>query len=150
MRLKAQPTLLASALASIVLPTPGTSSIRTWPWHSKAMRASSTSPCLPTMTRSTLATIVSATDLRSSTIGRSQRTPSQIVSPTCRQPSIAASGQWSVVSGPLLAALAVAQLAAGHWPLATAFGGDPERVEAGGVVLVEGLARGAGRRLHGG
>ena len=43
------------ALASTVLPVPGTSSISRWPWHSSATRASRTSSCLPTMTRSTLA-----------------------------------------------------------------------------------------------
>ena len=63
MRRKVQPMLRLSALASIVLPTPGTSSIRTWPSHSSATSAMRTSTCLPTMTRSTLATTRSADSL---------------------------------------------------------------------------------------
>src|SRR5258705_4304234 len=55
MRRNVQPRLLAIALASTVLPVPGTSSIRRWPLHSSATRAKRTSLCLPTMTRSTLA-----------------------------------------------------------------------------------------------
>src|SRR5258706_11404440 len=55
MRRNEQPRLFAIALASTVLPVPGTSSIRTWPRHSSATRAKRTSLCLPTMTRSTLA-----------------------------------------------------------------------------------------------
>src|SRR5438552_56184 len=60
MRRKVQPMLLLRALASMVLPTPGTSSMRMWPSHSKATRAMRTSACLPTMTCSTLATTRSA------------------------------------------------------------------------------------------
>ena len=46
MRRKVQPIDLAKALASIVLPTPGTSSIRRWPWQMSPMSASSTSAAL--------------------------------------------------------------------------------------------------------
>src|SRR5215203_6297836 len=53
MRLKLEPTVRETALASTVLPTPGTSSIKTCPRHNKATRTSSTSCRLPTMTRST-------------------------------------------------------------------------------------------------
>ena len=60
MRRNEQPMLRLSALASIVLPTPGTSSIRMWPSHSSATSAIRTSTCLPTITRSTLATTRSA------------------------------------------------------------------------------------------
>src|SRR5687767_984696 len=60
MRRNVQPMLWESAFASIVLPTPGTSSMRMWPWHSSATSAIRTSTCLPTMTRSTLATARSA------------------------------------------------------------------------------------------
>ena len=52
---------LASGLASIVLPTPGTSSISTCPWHSMATKANRTSWCLPMMTFSTLAMMRSPT-----------------------------------------------------------------------------------------
>ena len=54
-RRKLQPRLRAIALARTVLPVPGTSSIRRWPRQSSATRASRTSWCLPTITRSTLA-----------------------------------------------------------------------------------------------
>ena len=60
MRRKLQPMDLESALASMVLPTPGTSSMRMWPSHRRATRAIRTSTCLPTITRSTLATTRSA------------------------------------------------------------------------------------------
>src|SRR5919106_1512725 len=60
MRRKLQPMLWLSALASIVLPTPGTSSMRMWPSQRSATSAIRTSLCLPTMTRSTLATTRSA------------------------------------------------------------------------------------------
>ena len=59
MRRKEQPRLRAMALASTVLPVPGTSSISRWPWHRSATRASRTSWCLPTITRSTLARTLS-------------------------------------------------------------------------------------------
>ena len=49
----------ARALASIVLPTPGTSSIRRWPSASRAMRARRTTSVLPSMTRSMLSRILS-------------------------------------------------------------------------------------------
>ncbi len=54
MRLNRPPIDFASALASMVLPTPGTSSISKCPWHSKQMAVSSTISRLPTMTFSTL------------------------------------------------------------------------------------------------
>src|SRR3990170_3819299 len=60
MRRKLQPILRLIALASIVLPTPGTSSIRMWPSHRRATRAIRTSRCLPMITRSTLAATRSA------------------------------------------------------------------------------------------
>ena len=41
---------LARALASIVLPVPGTSSKRTWPSERRATRNSSTTADLPTIT----------------------------------------------------------------------------------------------------
>src|SRR4051812_8087993 len=47
------------AFARTVLPVPGTSSMSRWPRHSRATRASRTSRCLPTMTRSTLARTLS-------------------------------------------------------------------------------------------
>ena len=50
-----EPRLFAIAFASTVLPVPGTSSMRRWPRQSSATRASWTSWCLPTITRSTLA-----------------------------------------------------------------------------------------------
>ena len=48
-RLKLLPTLRAIALARTVFPTPGTSSIRTWPRHSSATRTRLTSRRLPTI-----------------------------------------------------------------------------------------------------
>ena len=60
-RRKVQPRLRAMAFASTVLPVPGTSSIRRWPRHRRATRASRTSLCFPTMTRSTLARTLSPT-----------------------------------------------------------------------------------------
>src|SRR5258708_7102557 len=56
-RSKEQPRERASDLASIVLPTPGTSSIRMWPRLSSAMTQSSISAALPTSTRPTFSTI---------------------------------------------------------------------------------------------
>src|SRR6266508_2922828 len=56
----------ASALASIVLPTPGTSSIKTCPSASRAMRARRTTSGLPSMTRWILARILSKVAARSS------------------------------------------------------------------------------------
>ncbi len=47
------------ALARTVLPVPGTSSMSRWPRHIRATSASRTSLCLPTITRSTLATTFS-------------------------------------------------------------------------------------------
>ncbi len=47
----------AIALASIVLPTPGTSSISRWPSATRATSASRISPCLPRTTRSTFCSI---------------------------------------------------------------------------------------------
>src|SRR4029077_18946317 len=56
-RSKEQPRERASDLASIVLPTPGTSSIKMWPRLSSAMAQSSISALLPTSTRPTFSTI---------------------------------------------------------------------------------------------
>src|SRR6202165_1803300 len=56
-RSKVQPRERASDLASMVLPTPGTSSIRMWPRLSSAMAQSSISALLPTSTRPTFSTI---------------------------------------------------------------------------------------------
>src|ERR1700686_3755945 len=56
-RSKEQPRERASDLAGIVLPTPGTSSIRMWPRLSSAMAHSSISALLPTSTRLTFSTI---------------------------------------------------------------------------------------------
>jgi hypothetical protein len=56
MRRKVQPMDRAKDLASTVLPTPGTSSIKVWPRHNRAINVSSTASRLPTMTRSTFAT----------------------------------------------------------------------------------------------
>ncbi len=53
MRLKLHPTDRASALASVVLPMPGTSSMSTWPSQSIATSASSIAASRPTMTRPT-------------------------------------------------------------------------------------------------
>src|SRR6185436_335243 len=62
MRLNDVPNERASALASMVFPTPGTSSMSRWPWHSKPMTVNCTSALLPTMTFSTLAIKLWATD----------------------------------------------------------------------------------------
>lgn len=51
MRPKEQSSDLAKDAAKVVLPTPGTSSMRTCPLHSRAIRASSIASSLPTMTR---------------------------------------------------------------------------------------------------
>src|SRR3989441_11317974 len=56
-RSKAQPRERDSDLASMVFPTPGTSSIRTWPRLSSAMTHSSISASLPTSTRLTFRTM---------------------------------------------------------------------------------------------
>src|SRR6266851_5713107 len=56
-RSKEQPRERASDLASIVLPTPCTSSIRMWPRLSSAIAHSSISALLPTSTRLTFSTI---------------------------------------------------------------------------------------------
>src|SRR3990172_8383277 len=69
MRLKEQPLERARLRASIVLPTPGTSSTRRWPPHIRVITASSTCPRLPMMTRSTFSARRCATDL-ASTSGR--------------------------------------------------------------------------------
>ena len=50
MRLNEQSNERASAEASVVLPTPGTSSMSTCPRHRSAIIISSTASCLPTMT----------------------------------------------------------------------------------------------------
>src|SRR5450759_1246887 len=62
-RRKLQPRLLATALASIVLPVPGTSSIKRWPRDSNATRVSLTSWRLPMITRSTFAATLSPVSL---------------------------------------------------------------------------------------
>ena len=50
MRLNEQSSDRARALASVVLPTPGTSSISTWPRQIRAMSMSSMASSLPTIT----------------------------------------------------------------------------------------------------
>ncbi len=50
MRLKEQSRDRARALARVVLPTPGTSSISTWPRQRSAIIISSTASSLPTIT----------------------------------------------------------------------------------------------------
>ncbi len=66
-RLKVQPVERAMLRARMVLPTPGTSSISTWPWQTRAMTAIRTSSCLPTITFSTLSMMRSTMILGSST-----------------------------------------------------------------------------------
>ena len=66
MRLTVQSMDRASALASEVLPTPGTSSTRRWPSASRVTRAMRTTSGLPTSTRSTLAAMRWAVWLSSS------------------------------------------------------------------------------------
>src|SRR6202162_717995 len=56
-RSQEHPRERASDLASMVFPTPGTSSIRMWPRLSSAMAQSSISALLPTSTRPTFSTI---------------------------------------------------------------------------------------------
>ena len=63
MRRKLQPMEREIARASIVLPTPGTSSISRCPSHSNASRVVCTSTRLPMMTFSTLSQIRSETAL---------------------------------------------------------------------------------------
>src|SRR5512135_2305579 len=71
MRLNSHPIDLAIDLASIVLPTPGTSSMSRCPWHNKLMMANSMVSCLPTITFSTLAIIACATAFGSDMAGKS-------------------------------------------------------------------------------
>ena len=66
MRRKLHPAEMARLRARIVLPTPGTSSISTCPWHSSAISACRTSASFPMITFSTLAMIRSAMILGSS------------------------------------------------------------------------------------
>ncbi len=66
MRRKVHPVDAARLRARIVLPTPGTSSISTCPWHSSAMSVSRTSSAFPMITFSTLAMTRSAMILGSS------------------------------------------------------------------------------------
>src|SRR5215831_11840031 len=66
MRLNVQPIERAIALASIVLPVPGTSSSSTWPLQSKETITSSTALRLPMITPSTFAIIRSTACLISS------------------------------------------------------------------------------------
>src|ERR1035437_693845 len=63
MRRKLQPRLLATALASMVLPVPGTSSIRRCPRQSNATSVRRTSWRLPMITRSTFAATLSPVSL---------------------------------------------------------------------------------------
>jgi hypothetical protein len=65
MRLKEQPLERARLRASIVLPTPGTSSISRWPPHISVISASSTCSRLPMITLSTFSTIFWAVSLGS-------------------------------------------------------------------------------------
>ena len=60
MRRTEQSIEVASALASIVLPTPGTSSTSRWPSANKTDSASRTTAVLPSMTLSMFVTIASA------------------------------------------------------------------------------------------
>ena len=66
MRLTVQSMERASALASDVLPTPGTSSTSRWPSASSVTSAMRTTSGLPTSTRSTFAAIRWAVALSSS------------------------------------------------------------------------------------
>ena len=50
MRRKEQPSEDANADTIVVLPSPGISSIKTWPEHSRAISSRSTTSSLPTMT----------------------------------------------------------------------------------------------------
>src|ERR687893_1311091 len=61
MRRTVASTEAASALASVVLPTPGTSSIRRWPSASSTTSASRTTSSLPWTTRPMLAAIPAPT-----------------------------------------------------------------------------------------
>src|SRR5260370_38867016 len=54
MRLNVHPMERAMALVRTVLPTPGTSSIKTCPWQMTALRLNATDLALPTITFSTL------------------------------------------------------------------------------------------------
>ena len=60
MRRKTHPIDAERLLASIVLPTPGTSSTKRWPWAISAASARSTTGVLPTMTLETLSTMARA------------------------------------------------------------------------------------------
>ena len=53
MRWNSQLSDAANAFVNVVLPVPGTSSISTWPRHSRAITARSIDADLPTMTRCT-------------------------------------------------------------------------------------------------
>ncbi len=82
MRLTLQSTLLASALASIVLPTPGTSSTSRWPSASSTVVAISTASRLPSMTVSTAA-MTARLSSRNSAIGSdSADVAESVVSPS--------------------------------------------------------------------
>ena len=59
--LKEQSKELARLRASVVLPMPGTSSIKMWPPLNRAAKVSSITPPLPTSTVSTLSLILAAT-----------------------------------------------------------------------------------------
>ena len=60
MRLNWQPSEAARLLASMVLPTPGTSSTRMWPWAMRAASVCSITAVFPTMTLDTLSTMARA------------------------------------------------------------------------------------------
>ena len=69
MRRKSQPMEREMARASMVLPTPGTSSINRCPSHSRASSVICTSRRLPMITFSTLSQMRSATSLTMATSG---------------------------------------------------------------------------------
>ena len=75
---------LASALASCVFPTPGTSSIRTCPSASSTVSASRTAPGLPVMTVCTAALTCVATCTSSSSVGSASRPVSVTKVPSWR------------------------------------------------------------------
>jgi hypothetical protein len=62
MRLSSRSNDRARALASVVLPTPGTSSSRRWPSERRQIRARRMGSSLPCKTWETLETIASKTD----------------------------------------------------------------------------------------
>ncbi len=73
MRCIVQSMLRARALASMVLPTPGTSSMSRWPSARRVTRDSRTASGLPEMTRSTLAAMSATTARASSSVAAWRR-----------------------------------------------------------------------------